>query len=87
MILIHVPTSIYTPVCLPSASDRFYGFDTLTIGWGVNTSILNNDEDADFAEVLQVCYTKGICQNKTKYLKLCLSYKELTRKKVMRELN
>ena len=45
--------SIYTPVCLPSASDTFFGMNSVAIGWGVNTSTTNDDPNAALAEVLQ----------------------------------
>ena len=47
-------TSIYTPVCLPTASDHFYGMDSVATGWGVINSTVNDDPDAISAEVLQV---------------------------------
>jgi len=48
-----IDISIYTPVCLPSASDTFFGMNSVAIGWGVNTSTTNDDPNAALAEVLQ----------------------------------
>ena len=46
--------SVYTPVCLPSASDTFYGMTLVATGWGVNTSTTNDDPNASISYVLQV---------------------------------
>ena len=48
--------SVYTPVCLPSASDTFYGMTSVATGWGVNTSTTNDDPNASISYVLQVSF-------------------------------
>ena len=41
-------------MCLPSASDRFYGMASVATGWGIINSTVNDDPDSINAEVLQV---------------------------------
>ena len=59
-IVLPLYVSVYTPVCLPSASDTFYGMTSVATGWGVNTSTTNDDPNASISYVLQVSFVFSI---------------------------
>jgi len=62
-----IDISVYTPVCLPSASDTFFGMSSVATGWGVNTSTTNDDPTASITHVLQEItipiQTEAFCNN------------------------